>query len=506
LTSSLWHRYFFGIPKINHMKKNLFIVIAAFSFAAQSQEISSTDALRYAVENMTGTARFQAMSGAFGALGGDMSSIMVNPAGSAIFANNQAVFTLSSYNISNTSDYYGGSYKDNDNTFDLNQAGGVFVLENNNPNSDWKKITMAMNYENMNNFSNSWASSGVNPTNSIVDYFQYYANAAGIPRDALNNTYYEYLNYFDAQAFLGVNSQIVLPNNPAQDQYSENVGNGPYSQQNYFGSTGYNGKLAFNIAAQYKDWLYFGLNLNSHFTDYWQSTSFYEQNPGNTPAEVNDLLFSNDLHTYGSAFSLQVGIIAKIVKGLRAGATYQSPTWYRLHDEISQRLFTNVMSVDPHVTVFYEGYNLNSPGKWTGSLAYIFGKQGLISVDCSIKDYGNAKYKPTYDFEDVNRSMSHGLDQNAYEIKVGAEQRYKQWSFRGGYRWEESPYSNNFTMSDLNGFSAGLGYSFGDTKVDLAYSHSKRYTRQGLFLPVITDGPSIGQVTNNVTATLVLEL
>jgi hypothetical protein len=39
--------------------------------------------LRYSQDNLNGTARFRAM-GAFGALGGDLSSLNVNPAGSAI--------------------------------------------------------------------------------------------------------------------------------------------------------------------------------------------------------------------------------------------------------------------------------------------------------------------------------------------------------------------------------------------------------------------------------------
>jgi hypothetical protein len=39
------------------------------------------------------------MSGAFGALGGDLSSLNVNPAGSAVFSNNQMGLTLSNYNV-----------------------------------------------------------------------------------------------------------------------------------------------------------------------------------------------------------------------------------------------------------------------------------------------------------------------------------------------------------------------------------------------------------------------
>ena len=43
------------------------------------------------------------MGGAFGALGGDFSSLNVNPAGSAVFANNQMALTLSNFSVKNSS-------------------------------------------------------------------------------------------------------------------------------------------------------------------------------------------------------------------------------------------------------------------------------------------------------------------------------------------------------------------------------------------------------------------
>ncbi|MCK5402171.1 MAG: hypothetical protein KAJ28_11110 [Flavobacteriaceae bacterium] len=47
-------------------------------------------------------------------------------------------------------------------------------------------------------------------------------------------------------------------------------------------------------------------------------------------------------------------------------------------------------------------------------------------------------------------------------------------SFRGSYRLEESPYNNTDFYGDLKGFSLGLDYNFGNTKLDLAYENSKR--------------------------------
>ena len=66
------------------MKKPIFIILGLISMLySYGQDIS--DAVRYSTETTLGTARFKSMSGAFGALGGDLSAVSVNPAGSAIF-------------------------------------------------------------------------------------------------------------------------------------------------------------------------------------------------------------------------------------------------------------------------------------------------------------------------------------------------------------------------------------------------------------------------------------
>jgi hypothetical protein len=37
------------------------------------------------------------------------------------------------------------------------------------------------------------------------------------------------------------------------------------------------------------------------------------------------------------------------------------------------------------------------------------------------------------------------------------------------------------TVGDLTGYSGGLGYNFGSTKIDLSYAYAKRYSQQGFF-------------------------
>ena len=71
--------------------KLFLILILISSYDIYTQNIS--DALNYSSNSYQGTARFNSMGGAFGALGGDLSAIAVNPAGSAVL--NDGYFSLS---------------------------------------------------------------------------------------------------------------------------------------------------------------------------------------------------------------------------------------------------------------------------------------------------------------------------------------------------------------------------------------------------------------------------
>jgi hypothetical protein len=519
------------------MKKILFLLITGLTVSvSHSQEVS--DAIRYAQDNITGTARFRAMSGAFGAVGGDLSAITVNPAGSAIFSNNQVGITLSNQNTKNNSNYFGTQTSDKDNSFILNQAGGVFVFHDHNPNNSWKKIVIGATYENTKNFDNSVFSAGTNPTHSVGDYFLEFANygngGSAVPFQVINtgnNVTYTYgdlgsrypngqypnlSGYTAQQAYLGYIGKVIGYDNNTNSYTTRIPAGRNYYQDNILNESGYNSKVSFNIATSYKDRIYFGANLNVHVLDYRRSSSFYESNINAlTGTEtISNLTFNNDLYTYGNGFSFQLGAIAKVTEAFRLGLAYESNTWYDLYDETSQSLFTTRQAfngpeinedVAPNVVNVYESYTLQTPGKTTFSAAYVFGKSGLISVDYSIKDYGNTKYKPTNSFNGINDQISNQLTSNG-ELRVGAEYKIKQLSLRGGYRFEGSPYKDGTTIGDLNSYSAGLGYNFGATKVDLAYSYLERKSNPGFFDIGFTDGAKITSKLNNVSLTLLFEL
>ncbi len=504
------------------MKKLLMFSIGLLSTSyILAQDI--TDAVRYSMDEIQGSARFRGMSGAFGALGGDMSSVNINPAGSAIFNNSHASVSLGVFGKNNDVHYFNRTTSSSDTSFDLNQFGAAFVFNNTNINSPWKKFSLSVAYDRVADFDNDWVASGINPNNTIGDYFLGYAQGerladiSALPGESRPEAYSNIgstLGFGNQQAFLGFEGFIIDPleNDDDNTAYVGNIEGSNFDQRYAYASRGYNGKLAFNFATSYNDKLYFGLNLNTHFINYERTTLLRESN-SNVESTVTNVNFENNLLTTGSGFSFQLGGIAKLSEEFRVGLSYNSPTWYRISEETSQYLVTtrngtpeNII-VNPNVINIYPEYKLQTPGKVTGSLAYIFGKTGLLSFDYSIKDYSNTKFKPTSDdlFSALNTQISDNLDTaNAY--RLGGEYRYKQFSFRAGYRFEESPYKNDDFYGDLNGYSLGLGYSFGDFNLDMAFTQSERDINYQLYNIGLTDSAEIQTKFTDVILTLAFNI
>lgn len=505
------------------MKKRIFLFIGAISmFTINAQDIN--DALRYSNGEVIGSARYRALSGAFGALGGDLSAISVNPAGSAIFANSFASVSLNVSDVDNETAYFGSRNASSDSDLSLNQGGGVFVFKSRNENKPWKKFALSVAFDNTKNYDDNWMSRGEN-TSSIDQYFL--NNAQGLRLDQISaldgetasDAYADIGSSFGSQyqqAFLGYDSFILEPATDVDDNtiYSSNIAAGNFDQEYAYSATGYNGKIAFNVGAQYGDDLYLGLNLNSHFLNYERSTFLYEKN-NNTGSIVNQVGFENNIITNGTGFSFQLGTIYKLSDEFRIGFTYDSPTWMTITEETSQYIETvrvdgvnNVLQiVDPRIVNLFPDYNLQSPGKITGSLAYIFGKQGLLSFDYSRRDYSNIQFKPKSDayFRAQNNIISDALTAAAI-YKLGGEYKVNQFSFRGGYRFEESPYKNGTTVGDLTGYSLGLGYNFGNTKLDLTYDAFNQEREYQLFNTGLTDATNIDANNSNITLTLGFQL
>ncbi|HRN98060.1 MAG TPA: transporter, partial [Flavobacterium sp.] len=90
--------------------------------------------------------------------------------------------------------------------------------------------------------------------------------------------------------------------------------------------------------------------------------------------------------------------------------------------------------------------------------------------------------------------------------RIGGEYRIKNVSLRAGYRNEQSPYKNGNTIGDLNAFSGGFGYNFGNTRLDLSYTHARRYYNQPMYSAGFVNAPAIRETSNNISLGLVFEL
>ena len=436
------------------MKKvTLFVLFCAISLPNFSQSLGYEDlAILFSKDNNTGSARLNAMSGAFGALGGDVSAIKINPAGGAVFKNSIFSGSFDSRSTEINTNYYGTSTLTQEDYFNFSQAGAVFVYSNYS-NSDWSKFSFSFNYSIRNNYDNSFIAKG----NSGFATFTEFPLDNGNPKAQYSNA--------DSQQF----------------------------------NTTYSGKLAeynFAISGVYQKDLYLGASVNTYELKFSQQSYLNEENndgSGNTLSTT----FYQENNTLGTGFSFSAGAIYKATKSLRFGFAYQTPIWFT---EINEE--TNIINNDGFLgdteiiasnsNIIYDNtvgnnfpiqgfsYKLKTPAKTTASIAYIFGKSGLISADYTISDYKKLKLSNA-DFSNENQFFTNNL-RNTYTLNIGTEWRFKALSLRGGYHYSQSPDANAIESDNIKGYSYGAGYSFGNVKLDVAFQ-DKPSTQSYNFYP-----------------------
>lgn len=494
------------------MKRHLSFILLFSCALVSAQNIN--DVLKYSTEDLQGTARYQSMGGAFGALGGDLSALNINPAGSAVFNNTLITFSGTYYNTDNQANYFGTRTNSNVGDTNINQVGGVFVFNNTNSNSDWKKFSLALNYDLVQNFENSYLAQG--RSNQGVD--SYFLNfAQGTPfgsilledGELIENGYLDIGangGFSDQQSFLGYYGGIIDPldNDSQTSQYTRNASYTNVDQQLQRTNIGYNSKFTINMASEYKEQLFLGASLNFHSV-YNERIDRLTETGYDADSEIQRTTFDNLLATEGNGFSLTLGAIAKLNDFVRLGASYQSPTWYRLNDNLSQRINSNLADediefIDFNIINLFETYTIQTPSKLTGSMAVIFGENGLLSFDYGYQDFSNAELRPDSDpnFQNVNSDISEQLGAVS-SFRLGGEYRIAQVSLRAGYRFEQSPYENTDTIGDLNGISGGIGYNFGGSRLDFSLNRIDQQVNEQLLDTGLVTPATIDRVRTNAT-------
>ena len=135
-----------------HLKRiSFFLFLCSISLSSQTLN----DVLGFTSNNPSGTARFESMGGAFGALGGDLSAININPASSAVFNDNEYGFTLSIEKKTNKTLFFNNSESEDDNNFSFNQGGAVWILKNYG-GGNINKISFGINVQTNNSYKNNF--------------------------------------------------------------------------------------------------------------------------------------------------------------------------------------------------------------------------------------------------------------------------------------------------------------------------------------------------------------
>ncbi len=474
----------------------LFLFVSIFSRAQSINEI-----LNLLVDKPNGTARFESMGGAFGALGGDLSAININPAGSAVFNDNEYGFTLSSEKKENKTSFFNNRESKDDNNFSFNQGGAIWLLKNTGE-GNINKISFGFNAQTNNSFKNNFVIKGRNSSNSIDKFFL--NNSIGLSTADLSvgsnesvSGVYKYLgeNYgFSAQqAFLGYQAYLINYDKDSNSFYSLANYNEGVDQQYFSETKGVNTKYNINFAIQFKKNFYFGMNVNTHDV---YIENYIEHNESNfsESSAITEISFENSLKTQGEGLSIQLGGIAKF-NSFRFGLSYQSPTWYTLRDQTYQSLEVRSVDLDgvkyqdkvnPQVINAYPDYKINTPSVITTSAAIVLGKFGLLSIDFVSKDYSKSKLKPNRDFLTINRDINTKLT-NTLDIRMGSEIRIEKFSLRGGFTKIASPYKDINMMGDSKSYSFGFGYDFGETIVNFSHKLLKSNKKYQLFDSGLTD-------------------
>lgn len=526
------------------MKKlSIFLSLLSVSLL-NAQNIS--EALKYSLEDTHGTARFKALSGAMGAIGGDLSAMGINPAGSAIYSVGDFAFSFGNLAQKNGISFTNTHNKNKSSDFHFNQFGLASVHYLNEPKSNWKKISLAINYQKMNNFyGKDLFFTGFNSQQNLGNFFTHFAQ--GIEQQELMLDEYEnrrkvftnnltdlydrmgrgrkYNPYNIRNAFLGYNVGLILPESGKTEinqtmtpeeanavleetKYRSNVPN-PHKIDFHNITQGQVSKFNFNIATQYGNDLYLGANLNSHRIDYKRITRHYEYYHADNSLNENPIryaFFENEYRTEGKGISVQLGAIFKATKELRLGLSYQSPIWYSLQEQLTQRLETqtfNKQVYDTGVlpTAVYESYDYSTPSEVTASIAYIFGRKGFLSLDYSYK--GNSYHFD--DFEGLNEVVKNQIRPTS-SLRLGGEYRFTQnFSVRAGYRYAQNPYKNQKNANDLNAYSLGFGYYLGGIYFNVSYDVTYQNTDFQLYESVY-DSAKIKSRRNNLHFTIAFRM
>lgn len=513
------------------MKKKVFaLLLCGLPLLINAQD--AFDVLQMSQTELRGTSRFQSMAGAFGALGGDLSTLTQNPAGIGVYRNSDLGITFSlDFNSTKA-----GVDKLNETKFNVNNVGyvGAIRLDSESvPN-----LNFGFSYNRLQSFNRHYIGGVGNiPTsmsNFIADEF------VNVPGYTEADLYWEddYNPYFDGYApWAAVTTYDMKTNNGgyvgiinANGDYMQGLygngttGNAYYEVDERGHADEYNIGFGGNIANK----VYFGLDFGILDLDYRSFQAYEEElTDAYVMADDIDLLESpivndntfadwglyNYLHTEGTGVNFKLGLIWKPVQSLRIGAAFHTPTYYDMRDTYYVSASLNAYEFDNQLYRADKGsndgydysstYTIKTPWRFMGSVAGVIGTNGIISLDYEYvanetmrigDDRGN-------DYPDVTDNVKNYF-KPSHIIRIGGEYRLNpNWSLRAGYSYKTTQVEKGVDNYDYNiatvgtnpayqydntvqNITCGVGYRYKSFYTDLAYVHKMRESVYNAFSPI----------------------
>lgn len=395
------------------IKRSLTLALIPAAFYLNAQDITLIKNTAEVYTNPTtniGTAKYNGMAGAMGALGGDISTINSNPAGLGVAITSDISATLNFDGNKSKSTILGNQKEYSLNNTNFGQVGGVlsFAVDD---NSDWKFVNIGLNYsyQNLENYVET-------PANGTI-----FTDSSG---DTITNLGHAY--------------------NRTGDLSRLNIGVG----------TNYNNNIYIGASLNFTK-----INLEQYDSQRFLLSSddrIYDLNANYSP-------YSEDT----SGLSLSAGIIAKLSNEVRVGAALETPTWWSM-----DRIFVS-NNIDGNNIIarnYTEDRSLTTPMKMTLSGAFVPNKNFSINVDYAL-GLTKPKYKVQGEAEAMLNDFFNENYKNVSEVKVGAEYRLKNFRLRGGYGYASSPFDNNALIGKKHTIAGGIGYNFKSFYLDLAYQN-----------------------------------
>jgi long-subunit fatty acid transport protein len=511
-------------------KKVLAMLLCGLPLLINAQD--AFDVLQMSQTELRGTSRFQSMAGAFGALGGDLSTLTQNPAGIGVYRSSDLGVTLSlDFNSTKA-----GNNKLNETKFNVNNVGYVGAIRLNSESVP--NLNFGFTYNRIQSFNRHYVGGVANiPTsmsNFIADEF---VNMPGF-RDA--DLYWDddYNPYFDGYApWAAVTTFDMTTQNGgyvgiinANGDYMQGLfGDGTaadayYSVDESGHADEYNIAFGGNIANK----LYFGLDFGILDLDF-KSTQTYEEEMDNPYIMADDIdLFespivndntyakwglTNYLHSEGTGVNFKFGLIWKPVQALRIGAAFHTPTYYDMRDTylVSAKLhaYQNDELLYRASKSSNDGYNysgtytIKTPWHFMGSVAGVIGTNGILSLDYEYVANETMRIGDdrNNDYPDVTDNVK-AYFKPSHIIRVGGEYRVTpSFSLRAGYSYKTTQvekgvdeYEYNIATVGTNpayqydnavhNITAGIGYRYQKFYADLAYVHKMRKSVYNAFSPI----------------------